>query len=247
MLMSFSAGNKSYSFDAGKYHNLTIAIRKGDNVNCYYLDDPAFSYFSNEQFTGSLKAGGSVNCEKISLYAHASGTHTECALHVLDVPFSMKDIDMPLLQLCRLVSIRPEERGGDKVIDENAFDALTNGEGATAVCIRTLPNEADKLHRHYAGTNPPYFTPAAVLKLKALGFRHLLTDLPSIDREEDEGKLAAHKDWFAENGVVTQQRTITEFIYAPENIPDGMYAVSIACPQIETDAVVSKVLLYPCV
>ncbi|MES2617841.1 MAG: cyclase family protein [Bacteroidota bacterium] len=245
--MSFSQGNKSYSIDSERYHNITIGVKKQGNVNCYHLDDPEFSYFENPYFVGSLKKGGSVNCEKISLYAHASGTHTECALHVLDVDFSMLDIELPPVQLCRLVTLAPKKKGDDAVIDADVLAGIENSEACTAICIRTLPNEADKLHHKYADTNPPYFTTDAIAKIKALGFEQLLTDLPSIDKEQDDGLLAAHKQWFTTDNVPDRKRTITEFIYIDNAIEDGVYGIAIHCPKIETDAVTSQVILYPCV
>ena len=72
---------------------------------------------------------------------------------------------------------------------------LGNAENATAICIRTLPNQAFKKHFKYAGTNPPFFTTDGIAHIKSLGFQHILTDLPSIDKEQDEGLLAAHKQF----------------------------------------------------
>jgi hypothetical protein len=83
--------------------------------------------------------------------------------------------------------------------------------------------------------------------LQGLGFKHVLTDLPSIDKESDEGRLAAHKNWFLVNGNAPLDRTITELIYVPNSIADGNYVLNIQVPKIETDAVPSRILVYPCV
>jgi hypothetical protein len=42
--------------------------------------------------------------------------------------------------------------------------------------------------KKYSHTNPPYLEEAAALSLRKLN-KHLLIDLPSVDKEKDEGKL----------------------------------------------------------
>jgi hypothetical protein len=55
-----------------------------------------------------------------------------------------------------------------------------------------LPNDTDKLSRKYSHTDPPFGWRAALF-LRESGIQHLLIDLPSVDKEKDEGKLLAHK------------------------------------------------------
>jgi arylformamidase len=247
MWIQFEQHSKVYKFDANNFTDLSLALNKKDNVNCYYLDGPTFEYFKSEAFVGSLAAGGSVNCERISFYPHASSTHTECALHVLPVSFDMRSIQIPVLQMCKIFSVQPSRIGVDSCIDMKAIEALNNHENFEAIVLRTLPNEEDKCHENYSGNNPVYFEPEVLSYLQALGFKHILTDLPSIDKESDEGRLAAHKNWFLVNGNAPADRTITELIYVPNSIADGNYVINIQVPKIETDAVPSRILVYPCV
>jgi kynurenine formamidase len=60
-------------------------------------------------------------------------------------------------------------------------------------CHQDLPNDADKVSRKTFHTNPPYLAQEAALFLRESGIQHLLIDLPSVDKEKDEGKLLAHK------------------------------------------------------
>ena len=237
---------KSCQIDLTHSLDISIAIRKSGNVNCYFLDDPSFAYFESPQFSGNLSAGGSVNCEKIALYPHASGTHTECALHVANVDFDMRHIQIPALQLCKLITVKPQLAGDDKIIDIKALGIDSNPEHLEAIVVRTLPNEADKLHKNYSDTNPIFFDPDALTHLKDLGFKHILTDLPSIDKESDEGRLSARKNWFLINGIAPKDRTITELIFVEKQIKDGIYGLSMQVPSLQTDAVPSRILLYPC-
>lgn len=245
MKISLQKNEKTFTIDDSIFYSLTIGIQKQQNVNCYYLSNPEFTYFESPQFSGNLKKGGSVNCEKISYYPHASGTHTECALHIANVDFTMADIEIPLLQLCQLHSITPTIINNDLVISEKHFKSINNTENATAILIRTLPNTNEKINKNYSDTNPPYFTKEAMSYLKSLGFQHILTDLPSIDKESDEGKLAAHKAWFLTNEIADKNRTITEFIYIKNEIADGHYYLNMQFPKMETDAVSSQILIYP--
>lgn len=246
MKVQLQHNGKPYQIDLNRSLDISIAIRKSSNVNCYFLEDPTFAYFESPQFSGNLSAGGSVNCEKIALYPHASGTHTECALHVANVDFDMRHIQIPALQLCKLITVQPVISGDDKIINKEALGINDNTDQFEAIVVRTLPNESDKLHKNYSDTNPVYFDPEVLSLLKNLGFKHILTDLPSIDKESDEGRLSAHKNWFLIDGIAPKDRSITELIYIENNIQDGVYGLSMQVPSLQTDAVPSRILLYPC-
>ena len=84
-----------------------------------------------------------------------------------------------------------------------------------------------------------------------LGVEHLLIDLPSVDRTFDEGKLTTHhifwgvqKESHDIDPTDHSMKTITEMIYAPEEIEDGEYVVSIQIPNFTADAAPSRVLVY---
>lgn len=237
--------NEIVNIDLQIFHDITLGIKKNDNVNCYYLDNPKFNYFKNEFFNGSLSEGGSVNCENISLYPHASGTHTECALHVAPVDFNMFNLQFKSISLAKLITVNPTTNGEDFYISENELKELDNEFNCEALILRTLPNNALKINKNYSDTNPCFLTESAIESIKSMGFNHLIVDLPSIDKESDEGKLASHKKWFFDDGIVNPNRLITEFVFVDNYIEDGVYVVHIQAPKIETDAVPSKVLIYP--
>ncbi len=245
MRITIHHNNQNICFDLKNVHDITLGIKKNENVNCYHLQQPEFKYFKNEFFNGSLSDGGSVNCEKISLYPHASGTHTECALHVAPVDFNLYTLNINSFCLSKLISITPATNGMDRFISENELMNLNNEQQCEALIIRTMPNGETKINFNYSDTNPCYLTESAIVKIKSMGFNHLIVDLPSIDKESDEGKLAAHKQWFFDDGVVNSDRLITEFVFVNNSIVDGIYVAQIQLPKIETDALPSKVLIYP--
>ena len=73
---------------------------------------------------------------------------------------------------------------------------------------------------------------------------HLLIDLPSVDKEIDGGALAAHKKFWNMHGEVRKTSTITELIYVPNSVIDGLYLLNLQIPSMELDAVPSKPVLY---
>ena len=89
--------------------------------------------------------------------------------------------------------------------------------------IRTLPNDESKLTETYLEEIPPFFSTEAMEFIDEIGVKHLLVDLPSIDRIFDEGKLSNHRIfWNVEQGSFElkkdsfKNKTITELIYVSE-------------------------------
>ena len=73
---------------------------------------------------------------------------------------------------------------------------------------------------------------------------HLLIDLPSIDKEQDGGEFAGHKSfWVGANGV-RHGATITELIYVPNSISDGIYLLNLQFAPFENDAAPSRPVLF---
>jgi kynurenine formamidase len=107
-----------------------------------------------------------------------------------------------------------------------------------------------KKNRNYSHTNPHYLTEEAAAYIREIGITHLLIDLPSVDREEDEGKLLAHKAfWNVKNVVVLNADarmdcTITELIYVPDTVLDGNFLLNLQIASFENDASPSKPVLY---
>jgi hypothetical protein len=77
-----------------------------------------------------------------------------------------------------------------------------------------------------------------------MGYQHLLTDLPSVDPEVDGGTLAGHKAFWIFRDVIRKACTITEMVYVPENIPDGLYLLDLHTVSLELDVSPSRPMLY---
>jgi kynurenine formamidase len=123
-------------------------------------------------------------------------------------------------------------------------------ESVAALIIRTLPNSPEKRSRDYRDHPPPFFSLEAMRYLAGLPLRHLLVDIPSVDRSDDAGQLNAHRIfWNVPPGSRSAgpsariERTITEMIYVPDSLPDGRYLLNIQIPHFMSDAAPSRVLL----
>jgi kynurenine formamidase len=152
--------------------------------------------------------------------------------------------------LAELISIAPEWQAEDWVITKIQVEKALKSKTPEAIVIRTLPNDSQKIHMKYSNTNPAYLEEAAAIFIREIGIQHLLIDLPSVDKEHDDGKLLAHKAFWNVKDVnqlnedARMNATITELIFVPEEVLDGSYLLNIQMAPFENDASPSKPLLY---
>jgi hypothetical protein len=111
--------------------------------------------------------------------------------------------------------------------------------------IRTLPNNTSKLSKRYSGTNPIYLDAGAAEYIRECGIEHLLIDLPSIDKEEDGGALLAHRAFWDFPSAPRKNASITELIFVPNEIKDGIFLLNLQIAPIELDASPSRPVIYP--
>ena len=118
--------------------------------------------------------------------------------------------------------------------------------------VRTLPNSPSKRQARYGAEQQPCFFTSEAMEWIAASFEHLLVDVPSIDRIFDEGLLSNHHlFWRVPTGThaatasSARHKTITELIYVPETIADGVYLLNLQTPAWATDAAPSRPLLFP--
>jgi kynurenine formamidase len=152
--------------------------------------------------------------------------------------------------LAELVSVVPEMKGDDLVISRNQIKKALGNKTPEAIIIRTLPNFKIKKSLKYSNTNPPYLAEEAANFIRESGIKHLLIDLPSVDKEHDEGKLLAHKAFWNVKDVnnlnpdARLNCTITEMIFVADEVQDGSYLLNLQIASFENDASPSKPILY---
>ncbi|WP_428740696.1 cyclase family protein [Tenacibaculum sp.] len=246
MTATIEHNSKKYKIDLSKPLDISIAIdTTKENINAWYLDDPKIYPVSEGDWTGSVQQGADVNFNNIQFNPHSHITHTECVGHITEKVYSINKNLEKFFFLAEVVTIAPEQiKNKDFVISKKQLQYVLGNKKREAIVIRTIPNLSDKKSMRYSNTNPPYLLEEAAEYLKEKGIEHLLIDLPSVDKEKDEGKLLAHNAFWNTKGVIRMQATITEFIYVSNNIKDGTYFLNLMIAPFENDATPSKPTLY---
>lgn len=246
MWVEFQHQNKKYQADLSQPIDISIPIREGlENVNCFYAPPVEFAPVVAGNFIGSTAQGGVVNFFNVKINPHGNGTHTECVGHIAKERFTINESLKKFHFVAQVVSLFPQKTvEGDRIILQSQLEDALGDEIPEAVIIRTLPNDDLKLRTNYSGANPPYLHYKAMDWLVNKGVQHLLVDLPSVDREEDEGKLLAHRAFWGYPDKVRKNCTLTELIYVRNFVKDGLYLLSIQIASFELDVSPSKPVLY---
>ncbi|UTW64229.1 cyclase family protein [bacterium SCSIO 12741] len=236
---------KTVTVNLNEAIDLSIPMHpRSDAVLAWYLDPLTIEPVRGDGFVGEVKQGGSVNFRTISFNPHGHGTHTESLGHITNEIYSVNRCVKNYFHWAELITIEPEKRGEDQVISLEQVRKKLENTKPEAVIIRTLPNEDDKLQRHYSSTNPPYLEEAIGVYLREMGVNHLLIDTPSVDREEDGGLLLTHHAFWNVPENPRMEATITELIYVPNSVADGAYLLNLGFAPFENDASPSRPLLF---
>jgi arylformamidase len=219
-------------------------INNDQNPLAWYVEPPVFEPVRVNGFVGSVSEGGSVNFRNIFFNPHGHGTHTECLGHITEEVHSVNRHLKSYFFRAQVVSVTPEQRGEDKVISRKSLGSLLDNCSCEALVIRSLPNTDAKKHKNYSATNPPYLDLDLIDVLETCGVEHLLIDLPSVDRENDNGALAFHHAFWQVPQNPRFHKTITELVFVPDSVPDGEYILNLQTAPFENDASPSRPLLF---
>ncbi len=214
------------------------------NVNAWYVDEPKIEPVKDGDWVAAVSEGADINFNNIEFNPHAHGTHTECVGHITEKVYSINKNLKTFFFLAEVITVAPEKDGEDQVISKKQIQFALGNKKRDAIILRTIPNTRDKFSRQYSNTNWPYLKADAVKFLVDKGIKHLLVDLPSIDREKDGGELLGHNIFWNTKGKLRLDATITEFIYVSNKIEDGEYFLNLQIAPFENDASPSKPVLY---
>lgn len=238
-------------FDTSKGLDISISLSSdSENPRAWYVEPPRFEVVRANGFVGSVAEGGGVNFRDIFFNPHGHGTHTECLGHITETVYSINELLKTSFFKTVLISVEPEKQWNetakttDWVISKAQLTTLLAGIQTEALVIRTLPNGVSKKHKNYSSSNPPFIEKDAIEVLNAAGIKHLLIDLPSVDREEDGGVLAFHHAFWGVPENPQFDKTITEFIYVSDDIQDGNYILNLQTAPFENDATPSRPVLF---
>jgi kynurenine formamidase len=242
----------NFKIDLSKPIDISIPLTNTDaNPIAWYIEKPVIEPVVFGDWIGKVSEGkSSTNFNNIFFNPHGHGTHTECLGHITREFYSINQSLKQFFFLAQLISVQPELQGEDWVITKNQIEMALKGSILDAIIIRTLPNLDKKKSLKYSNTNPAYLSEEAARFICESGIKHLLIDLPSVDKEQDEGKLLAHKAFWNVTDVnnlnpdARLDCTITEMIFVPNEVKDGSYLLNLQIASFENDASPSKPILY---
>ncbi len=259
MNVSVELGNKSYRILTDQSLDIGISLDfNGSQPNFFGVEKATAIAYENENVVGDTMRGGGCNFQTVHFTPQCNGTHTECVGHIVNENICISDILPDIMIPATVITVSPEtdSSSDDFVISESLIQSHWKTDASefwNALIIRTLPNPPEKKYKTYAPDDiPPYITRDAISYIKSKGTDHVLVDLPSIDRAQDEGKLKGHHEfWDVEQGKHTlnntnpSQRTITEMIFIPDEISDGSYFLNLQIAGFALDSAPSRPILYP--
>ena len=230
MQLSVNKDHNSYQIDLPSAVCLAIPYDyHGSQPNFYDTAPGEAVPFQQDKFIGKVKNNKGCNVMVINQNIHCTGTHTECAGHILEKDIYINDVLLPGFIHSELISITPinwyetEESyhvnvdDNDMVITKKDLEKKLS-HSREGLVIRTLPNKKEKLTQKYNASNTAFFTTDAITFLNDLGVKHLVVDTPSIDRTNDNGMLGNHHRYFEINQPF--KKTITELAFIPNSLDD---------------------------
>ena len=238
-------GKKEIKVDFSKPIDISIPLEGSkENPIAWYLDAPKIQPVSTENFIAKVSEGASVNFNNITFNPHSHGTHTECVGHITEDFYSVNEALNEFFFISEVISIIPETKGKDTVISKEQIQEALQEKKPKALVIRTIPNTSSKKTRNYSNTNWSYLEKDAATYIREIGVEHLLIDLPSVDKEYDDGHLLAHRAFWNVPKAIRYNATITEFIFVPSKTKDGTYLLNLQMASFQNDASPSKPVLY---
>jgi arylformamidase len=217
--------------------------------------------FRGDGFEGTVARGASCNCRRVTLIPHCNGTHTESASHLTLQQRPLHEFlpTGPLPAL--LLSVPPIDAfasnedsdplplAGDRLVTRAALLTAWRVHDACRPPVLLL-----RTGTTWQDAAPPFISRQLMHELAARGVEHLVTDLPSVDRLQDAGRLTAHRIFFGlpagSTDLAAARRagcSITELARFPAQLADGPCAVQIQIPDWQGDAVPSRPLYLPLV
>jgi len=269
MKINLTVNDKNYTCDLSLGRSIAITmLPNGEQPNHFGAPECTSETLISGSFIGDTKKNGSCNAKQLTIIPHCNGTHTESVSHIVNllIPVyqSIKQSFFPcvLLSLEPAVATETSEKylpffdDDNKVITKELLENILtqySDEQLQGLVIRTTPNDSNKKSKIYDKNNyPTYLTNDAMEYLIERKVKHLMVDFPSVDKMYDDGMLSNHRMfWNVKiddknlNPESLTNKTITEMIYVDDEIDDGFYLCNLQIPEIETDAVPSRPVLYP--
>ncbi len=233
---------KNYVANLAKPIDLSRPLGGENAVKAWYVSNVKMQPAQIDEWVGSVKEGASVNFFDIKFNPHGNGTHTECFGHISKEKESVNQQFSEFHSFAYLLHLQPIETKNGKIITLKSLQEKNIEEwDFESIIIKTgnYPPGHD-----FSNTDPAYFEPELMAFLKEKDMRHFLTDLPSVDREKDDGKLLAHKAFWDFPDSPRKGCTISELLQIPEGLEEGKYLLNLQTAPFENDAAPSRPLVF---
>ncbi len=245
MIAEITHQDHHFRVDLSKPIDLSIPLHAGTpQLRAWWVDPVRMEPVVMGDKRFAVADGAPVNFRNVFFNPHGHGTHTESVGHIAPEIHPVGELFKRYFFTATLITIEPQEVGNDRVVTAVHIQEALGVDRPEALVLRTLPNGDDKRTRDWSGANAPYVEAAACSWLRGIGVQHFLLDLPSVDREEDGGALAAHHAFWDHPATTDHHRTITELIHVADHVPDGDYLLELQLAHFMNDASPSRPLLY---
>ena len=253
-----------YKLDYSNFVDISIPLDfDGNQPNYFNVRNARIKPFINNNIICQVNKGGPCNVPEISLNIHCNGTHTESVGHLLKNVEKIGNKLYNILISTELITINPipfndtketyhaKINNDELLITSTLINNKIKKNKVDALVIRTLPNNKFKKSTKYINGGYPFFTNNAMQFIYKLGIKHLLVDIPSIDRYNDDGILGNHRLFWGDGLNINSklnfksEKTITEFCYIPNKLKDGHYFINIQIPHFKTDSAPSRPIIIP--
>jgi len=246
MIATLSLATKNVTIDLSKPLDISLPLKHGDkNPKAWYIGTPKIVPEQIDDWVGKVSEGASVNFNGIYFNPHAHGTHTECLGHITKDFHTVTKALQTYFFTAQVITVKPEVlANGDRVLTKQAIKNELKEGIPQALILRTAPNTDTKKTKLYDNDNWPYLSEDAAQWMCEQQIAHLLVDMPSVDKEKDDGKLLAHRAFWNIDKTPRTHATITELIFVPNSIKDGAYILNLMIAPFYNDASPSKPTLY---
>lgn len=241
MIISFQKNGQHYQCDLS--HPIDCSSRFGRpsaEPRAWHSPPVVIGPERVDDWVGAVAAGAPINFFSVRLNPHGNGTHSEGPGHLSYAHEALSD-SLRFHGLLYYAALRPKAQGEDRVICRDQLPAIDWSRiDALAIAAEDLPFPAD-----FSGQNPPYFEAELLAEAQRQGIQNFITNLASVDREEDGGALAAHRAFWHYPEATRHEATITELAHFPPDLAPGYYFYNLQIAPLHNDAAPARLLLYP--
>ena len=236
----------AYEADLARPISLALPLRPDDSsVRAWGVDPVRVAPVRRGEWVGRVREGAPVNFSDVTINPHGNGTHTETVGHIA-ADWEANTV-LGLLSPGLFVGILHDATlnvaaDGGRVVDLSGLRQNPPPRGVTGLIVRACGPGADDAD--FSGGDPPYFDAADLAWLAEIGVEHLVTDLPSVDRERDGGALAGHHAYWRYPDRPRRCATITELARLNQPLAPGLYLIGLHALPLAADASPSHPVVY---